>query len=167
MIPLRTLKGALRLDPDSTAEDEHLELLEAAAVAYVEDETGRYYRAPAERTERVEANGQRSLWLTSDPVGDVAVTLDGAAVDAADFEVFGRELRHANYWGRSIAPVVAEVTYTAGYEPQEAPADIRFAVVQLVTHWYENRLPVAFAAAPQEIPMAAAQILRNHRRAVA
>lgn len=158
MISVEDLRLALRLDPDDTDEDPFLEALEAAAVAYVERATGRYFGPPAPRTEYLAASGAQELYLADAPVAvspstDVVVvaTLDGAEVDEADYTIRGRVLRHSSAWGWSGGPGDLVVTYSAGYVAGEEPADIREAVVQLVGHWYENRIPVALGTVAPEI----------------
>lgn len=47
-----------------------------------------------------------------------------------------------------------EIKVRAGYgdDPQDVPAPIRQAILQLVAHWFENREPVVLGDRPLEVP---------------
>jgi uncharacterized phiE125 gp8 family phage protein len=166
MILLGTLKAALKLDPDDTSEDEYLESVEAAAVAYLERATGRYFGRLEERTEYLTGTGAQEVWLAEPPAGDVTVTSDGTAVAADDFTVRGRRLRHASgWWGSPRWSTDLVVTYTAGYPAGLEPADIRHAVTKLASFWFEQRVPVD--GEPDTIPADVQRVIDAHRRLVA
>lgn len=164
MIPLPTLRTELRLGKVTT-DDEIIRRYEAAAVAHVERETGRYFGPPVARTEYFVGIGQREIALLSEPTGAVTVTVNGAAVDATAFEVRGRRLRHTSGWGYHTAfgPADVVVTYTGGYAEGSEPADVREAVLLLVQHWYAART----AGTPAAVPETLAETVRNLTRAIA
>jgi hypothetical protein len=165
MVNLTELKAALKpADPTDTAEDQYLLQCEAAAVAYLERETGRSF-ASATRTEYFEGTGQRELWLAEEPVGTVTVTSDGVAVDAALFTVRGRRLRHGTGWGAAwwAEPADLVATYTGGYQEGAEPADARQVVILLVGAFMENREAVTDAALV-EVPLGARDLIQGLRR---
>ena len=59
-----------------------------------------------------------------------------------------------------------EIAFAAGYGSLESqvPAPLRQAILLLVSHWYENREPVAIGADPAELPLAVAELIAPHRR---
>lgn len=165
MIALPLLKLHIRhaLAEDDTTEDALLEEYEAAAVAFVERYTGRYFGEPVARTEYLVGTGAQEVWLSETPAGAVAVLSNDVAVDAGDFTVRGRRLRHASIWGAPWLPTDLAVTYTAGYAAGEEPADIRVAVMELVGKMYEYRTAVAEAVL-SEVPMGVRETLNAWRR---
>ncbi|MDB4952078.1 MAG: hypothetical protein JWM27_4727 [Gemmatimonadetes bacterium] len=178
MIDLDTLKLALRLDAADTTEDALLTQYEAAAVAFCERVTGRYFGPPAEVTEYLEGTGGRELWLADAPVDGevVTVSVDGTELAAEDFEVRGRRLRLAYasspslglYWcAPNGASVDVAVTYTRGYAPGDEPADARQAVLLLVGHWYETRVPVAIGTVAPDVKLTVNDLLGSLRRMTA
>jgi len=59
------------------------------------------------------------------------------------------------------------VTYVCGYGniPNNIPADIRHAMMLMISHWYENREATApTQMAVMEVPLAARALLNKHRR---
>jgi hypothetical protein len=164
MIDTETLKAHLRLDPDETIEDALLDEYEAAAVAYVERYTGRYFGPPAERVDYLEGTGAREMWLSEEPTGVVVVVSDEVEVEAEDFTVRGRRLRHASAWGLSAYPTDVVATYSAGYAAGEEPADIRVAVMELVGKMYKYRTPIVTDAVSAEIPHGVRDTLNRWRR---
>lgn len=162
MISLAELKEALKLGAD-TSEDGYLGRCEQAAVRYVEAVTGRYFGVPTARTEYFQTYGQPTIWLSETPTGAVTVTADGVAVDAADFSVRGRVLKHDSGWGHASGVEIA-VTYTAGYAAGQEPADIRLAVIQLVGHWMENREGVVVGTITKEMEFGVRDLLSPWRK---
>lgn len=169
MIPLADLRTALK-QPDS-AEDGYIRQLEQAAVAFCERETGRYFGPAATRVEYFEVTGQRSVWLTDTPNGAVTATMDGAAVAAVDYELRGRELRHASAWGSHWYGADLRAEYTAGgvvtpgdSDEWTAPADIRRAVLELTALAFEQRIPVALGTVAPLVPLGVQRTLAHHRR---
>lgn len=58
-----------------------------------------------------------------------------------------------------------EIIYTAGFGAAAAnvPADLRIAVMQIASHWYENRELMTFELSTRDIPFSAGQILKRHK----
>lgn len=58
-----------------------------------------------------------------------------------------------------------EIDFTAGYGEAAAdvPQPIRSAILMMVAHWYENRVPVVIGSTAQEIPMAVKHLLGPYR----
>lgn len=152
MIEVGELRDALRID--GTAEDSYLVELEKAAVAYCEQQTGRYFGTATTRTERLRGTGHDKLWLeekaTTLPTtvteivnpGDTGVTI--TAADDDGYEDWGDTVsvlvrKAGNVWNVGNIYVV---TYALGYTEGNEPSDIRKAVRDLVVYWYEKRVPV-------------------------
>jgi uncharacterized phiE125 gp8 family phage protein len=61
-------------------------------------------------------------------------------------------------------PFAVRITYLAGFENAAAmPAAIKTGVLQLVSHWYENRDAVATAGALSVLPLGAEDLLATAR----
>lgn len=141
MVSVGELKQTLGIT--GAAEDDYLAELEAAAVQFVETQTGRYFGAVREVTEYRTAAGN-SLFLSDEPTGTVTVmrrssaTATAEAVAADQFAVRGRRLVNPAGWGW----YEYEITYDAGYAPGAQPEDIRDAVRDLVALAYRTRAGV-------------------------
>lgn len=181
MIALSLLKTAMRAS-DTTDEDAYLLELEAAAVAHIQNMTGRYYGAAAAVTQQVIGGGHERLWL-AEPAATLPVSVkerSGAGADeititAANSD--GYEFRHgsmalvrkAGVWGQGYE---YEVTYTRGYAQTgngaeasiAAPPEVREAVMILATWWYEQRIPAALGTVAPEVENHLRSILRQKRR---
>jgi uncharacterized phiE125 gp8 family phage protein len=60
-------------------------------------------------------------------------------------------------------PDAIQIEFTAGYsDPSLAPAVLRHAIKMVVSHLYENRLPVAFASC-SEIPYSLSNLIENQK----
>lgn len=151
MIDLRTLKRHLKVDANQTIDNELIVEMLEAAVAYMQNETGRYFGPLAEFTTVLSPRGWSPLWLQGIPVIDddyltfelesrATVSEAWEAVDAADYETDGQQLIPSVFWAPASRTLRA--TYTAGYAEGAEPADVRGAVRQLVTQMYQHRLPV-------------------------
>lgn len=167
MVPLDALKRALNIPQGTTEHDDLLTDMEAAAVEYVQRRTGWYIGPSAEVTMVVEGGGGGVLWLpekvsavsavASQPYegGDqTAITEaadDGWALRLPPGETHGMRLvrKGGHGWTRGLEYVVtgtmgyAETQVDPGPNDVAAPADDRADVTALVSHWFENRLPVA------------------------
>jgi hypothetical protein len=126
--------------------------LEAAAVAWLQGQTNRYFGATAAQTVILEGNGTQDLYLP-EPITAVSSVLSQSfpggtqtAITAGGddgFEIRDMHLaRKGGYrWSRRTEYVV---TYTRGYTQSDAgppaniaaPDDIRHAVKQIVSFWY-------------------------------
>jgi hypothetical protein len=149
------------IDPDELrdyvgaeeADEATLTAIEQAAVAFVQNYTGRYFGPPELVEEYVTGRGGRRLYLrdhvTYDPSypDDPAVVLvdertipgDGPTAFTQDtdfvYRALGREnvlIRFGTTWGQWTEPYEYAVTYWRGYPPGDEPADIRQLVKDMV-----------------------------------
>lgn len=150
MISVASLKKHLRIE-HITTDDAYLADLEAAAVAFVERETGRYFGSVGARTEYVTGLGTDTMWLRESPIlstpivaGDMTVLERAdpgdpgtAIVVATDFVVRGSRLvRIDDVWTRGYE---YQVTYNAGNAAGAVGEEIQNAVRSLVALWYTHR----------------------------
>ena len=150
----------------SEAEDDLIGQLVTAARAQLEEMTG-YALAP--QTRRLVLDdfpAGRTLRLPRPPLRAVSgVTyLDEAGVehtvDDADYEVRADGTPGAIYaplgWpdGVSLGPNSVAVTFTCGFGDggEALPAQLRVALQQLVTHWYDNRTPIVIGTTASQVP---------------
>lgn len=104
-----------------------------------------------------------------DDVDDVAQTINAADYSLLTDDLGGFVRFKDAYAFPSIhdeRPAV-RVTYTAGYADAEAvPAALRYAILMLVAHWYENRESVVVGPSMTvaELPMAVNALLAPFRR---
>lgn len=155
------------------ADEALIEEFELAAVAIMQNETGRYFGPFAEITEVLSGNGWAPIWLQADPVidedydpfelelrsypnGDWSFLTSGT-----DFEVDGGRIYPLVYWTPGRRTLRA--TYWAGYEPGEEPADVRQAVRELVARMFEHRKPFVVGTTVAELPFSVQQTIRAHR----
>lgn len=169
MIPLSDLCVALKQPPAS--EYGFILDLRAAAVAHIQKLTDRYFGAAGSYTEIIPGPGLPRMWLR-EPAASLPTTLleragpgeDDVTVTASATD--GYVLRHNGLalirkgglcW---LDGYEYEVTYTRGYavtdsgEDEEsiaAPDDVRKAVYDLVTWWFENRIPAALGTVAPEV----------------
>lgn len=167
MIRLSELKDHLKIDADQTAEDPLLVDMEAAAVAYMENETGRYFGPVATFVEILSPRGYLPLWLeaipiTTDDYPDFllerrsAISGEWGEVDDSEYEVEGQRLFPATSW--TPAQRTLRASYTAGYAENAEPADVRGAVRQLTTRMYQMRLPTV-----TEVDDSVREVVRSHK----
>ena len=148
MIPAADLAEYLGLEDPSARDLDRLEKLEAAAVAFVQTWTGRYFGPPVEHSEVLIGAGSGRIWLSHAPVavGDgPLVILEERAYPGADphplvidedfgVVVSGGEAELVRYspalnWSRGYGYTAR---YHRGYPEGEEPADIRQLVTDLV-----------------------------------
>lgn len=178
MISSDLLKLALK--PATNAEMEYILALEAAAVAYIERQTGRYYGPERAHTEVVTGTGGTRLFLEGPVLSDVYDVAQITSVNEALYpgseqtEIVGNEddgfvvrtdVLYRKGGGIWLRGYEYEVVYQQGYAEGQEPADIRQAVVQLVTHWFTIRLPVALGTVAPEVPHNVSAIIAANRRA--
>ena len=162
MIPLRDLREYLRIDTHDS--DALLEDLERAAVAHVERVTGLFLGPPQARTETITGTGNRYLILRQVPQPGTAVTVtDQYERTITDFRIIGRTLFRDMGWGSYGWPVFFTVTYTVGVARHQEPRDAWQAVLLLVAHWYENRVPAVTGAIAGEVPLTVNALLGSMR----
>jgi len=161
MIPLDELKVALRA-PSDTVQDDYITALEVAAVAYVERATGNVYGEGVDTVVHVIGLGTAHLWLST-PFATPTVlerAYPGATETTAitDFSVRdGYLLRSGGaVW---ISGYEYEVTGDSGYAEGSEPAIARQAVMQTVTHWFENRMPVVVGMPVADVPLSVKELL--------
>lgn len=149
MISLDDLKAHLgtdqvKLDPDR---DTVLPALEAAAVDFVERETGRHFSASATFTDYLDGSGTRDIWLREAPSNITSVherceigddweeIVEG---DADGFELRGRQLLRKGgcTWERGYE---YRAIYDFGYTGGQEPKDIRQLVTDLVALRWRQR----------------------------
>jgi hypothetical protein len=152
-----------------------LRQLEEAAVAAIQELTGRYYGVTSAITEVIRFRGF-PLSLANDPIGGVITTLeqwDGSAwstVDAASYSVWGSFIFAEGNWN-PLSLTRFRATYQAGYtvnpldaDVWPAPADIQQAVKLLVGHWFENRESVVVGTSGFEVPQSVQMLVSSHTR---
>jgi uncharacterized phiE125 gp8 family phage protein len=162
--------------PATDADLPTLRRLEKAAVAHVQQVTGRYYGAENEITETIPRYGP-VIHLADTPLNDSLVleSWDGSAwvtVETDDFTLTDKtvEFVSPSGWNRITGPSRYRATYDAGYavaddpEATEAPEDVKQAVLMLVTHWYENREAVVVGTSNDALSMAVTSLLSPHTR---
>jgi hypothetical protein len=186
MISVADLRTALKLEPleDAYAEEEeaaYLEDLEAAAVAFVERYTGRYYGTEEEEAEFVVGGSASGTLYLPERMSAVATVSSRSYLGGAETEI-GEEdadgwllkvpngathgfqlLRRGGQWWDSALEYV--VTGTIGYAAGSEPPDIRKAVIKIVGRWNEQRVQLGDAPSA-EIPADVKEILNLHRRLV-
>lgn len=164
--------------PSTDDEIDTLRRLERAAVAYVQNRTGRYFGAVGVITETLQWRGW-PMQLSNVPDLAEAFTFeswDGSAFTAVDSTTFHTDgafvyLERGNTsWAPLSMPTRYRVTYTAGYTEQgadewDAPEDVKQAVILLVGHWFENREAAGVGAySTRELPLAVSSLIDGHVR---
>lgn len=161
------------------SEIENLRRLEKAAIAFIENRTGRYLGPEAEVVEIVRWRGW-PLALANEPIDGTITSLEswnGSAFtteSSTSYYVFGSFIfGESNAYTSLTAPSRFRVTYNAGFtqlddpDSTDAPEDIKQAVLLLVGHWYENREAVVVGdSATDELPMAVSALIDPHSRVV-
>lgn len=177
MIAIELLEAAIK--PANDAETAYIEELELAAVAYIERQAGRYYGPVRDRTEVVIGGGRGALFLEGPVAPDVydngvITSVNEAAYPGADLTEIvqdaddGFVLRDDALYriggGAWLRGYEYEIAYEQGYYAGEEPADIRQAVMQLVTLWFSVRLPVALGTVAPEVPHGVQAVIDANRR---
>lgn len=171
MISLPLLKAHLKVNEDETADDALIVEMEEAAVAFMENETGKYFGELSEITEVLSANGWAPIWLRATPLADsddTPVLLESrtypngswAEVAATDYEIDGQRLYPLAYWIPGSRTL--RLTYWAGSDVGGEPADVRQAVRELVTRMYEKRMPYVDSSVV-DLVAGVREVIRAHR----
>lgn len=156
---------------------ETLRRLEKAAIAYIQNRTGRYFGVEAEIEEVVRWRGW-PLSLANEPIDGEITSLeswDGSAytaMDSTSYYVFGSHIfgEGTTSWTPLTAPNRFRVTYQAGYAQLEdenewdAPEDVKQAVLLLVGHWFENREAVVVDGKGDQMDLTIDALLGAHTR---
>lgn len=159
-----------------------LRVLEEAAIAAAQKETGHYYGVTATLTEIIRFRGW-PLQLKNDPIGGVITSLeqwDGSAwgvVATSDYYVDGSFIwpEGSFAWPNSFrlpsGSLRFRAIYQGGYtvDPLDADvwsvdADVRQAILLTVGNWFENRESVVVGTSAAELPQSAKDLLNNNRR---
>jgi hypothetical protein len=174
VIPLQDLKLHLKVDADVTADDTLIVAMEEAAVAYLQNETGRYFGESGEITEILSANGWASIWLQAAPITDdedyfpfllerrSTPSGDWEVVDSTDYEVDGYRLYPLSYWTPARRTLRATY-YSSAYAEGAEPPDVQQAVRELVTRMYKYRLPFVEGSVLADLPGSVADVIRAHK----
>lgn len=171
MNSLADLKLHLKVDPDITADDSLILQMQEAAVAYLQDQTGRYFGELGEITEVVSTNGWGPVVLQVAPEADsiyTPVTVERRAlmsgdwetVDSADYEIDGNRLYPRVWWEPGAR--LLRITYTGGYAEGAEPADVQQAVRELVAKMYRYRSPTVEGSI-EELPFGVRDVILAHR----
>lgn len=145
MIAMEDLQEYLGVQDCTSSEEWMLELLEEAAVAFVEGETGQYFGPVISFTQVVDGSGQEVLWLDYLPTTFTSISYRTAAdlsawtaYDSTDYEQDGRKLfRLGAVWPRGRRNL--RVIYDAGYAAGEEPSEVRQAVLSLVSAAWKRK----------------------------
>lgn len=178
-LPISVAEVRAQARIDSTAEDNHLALLIAAAVAHV-DATGVLGRGiitqtwaqwvpPSPGTVRLSLGGVSQLTA----VHYIAAS-DGALTEAtlADYELIGSPAaprvrpKTGHAWPAAAdRPDAIRLSFVTGYgdDPEDVPTSVRLALMMLVAHWYETREPVTGQGAPVSIPIMFDALIEGQR----
>lgn len=148
MIDLADIKAWLGIQSGDTDQDDALTALEADMVAFVEEQTGRYFGATASKVRVYDGNGLPRLWLRNTPNSITTVEVRGVeglglgsswtTVDPGNYDIDGRGLL-ALYGEWPLGRSNVRVTASEGYASGEEPKDIRRAVMELVESEFHNR----------------------------
>lgn len=173
------LSLALRID--GTTDNAYLTAIIRAARQYFEGVTGLALINQTWRAAWDHLPQGRELELTRGPLASVASVkvLDDASaestVPAGQYALggvgypraFGRvRLRSGYDWPTAgDVPDAVRVEFVAGFGAAAAnvPADIRLALLHLVAHWYENRLPLNIGNIVNELPHSLQALIESHR----
>ena len=75
-------------------------------------------------------------------------------------------LRSGSVWPVATRGVNGiEIVYTAGFGPaaNNVPADLRIAISQIASHWYENRELMTFEVSARDVPQSAERIIKARK----
>lgn len=173
-VTLGEARAFLRLD--DTSEDGLLAALITAARAVLEGETRRAFVTQSWRL-LIDRFPEGAIVMPLAPVAEVtAIRLvarngESETVDPALYDLeLGAEPPRIHPAARGTWPAPKKraggiaVDFTAGYGgPAAVPQALKHAVLLLVAHWFETRLPVAFEGA-NEIPFTVGALIAPYRR---
>lgn len=179
MISLRDLKKQCEVEETEHAHDVYLVDLGDRALAHVNRKTRRNFGPIAQVTETLQGTGGSRLWLTEAAIepdattealpisvieragpGDEETTITAAGDDGYVLRNNGLALvRKGGCWS-SLCEY--EVTYWRG--AVSLPADVEQAVLFLVAHWFELRIPVALGTVAPSVDNTLNEILATRVR---
>jgi len=149
------VEGAVLVDRIGAAPEDEAVLveLEAAAVKFVETQTGRYFGPQKSVTAVLRGNGSARLWLPETPASAVASVVEREYAGATGTTILNTS--EDGFVQRTIGTETVlvrkgaggvwrfgyeyEVTLTVGYVAGSEPADIYEAVIGLVNAWHAVR----------------------------
>lgn len=175
-ITLADVRAHLRADPNDTSEDDYINSLMAAAVAFV-DGDGMLGRAMITQT-WAEYVSQSPGWVRLGMGPFIALVSvqyydDAGALQTAtlgDFEtrlqddfVICKPKENREWPTADVRADAIKITYTAGFgAAADVPAGIKHALMLIVAHWYQNR-EAATEAGMHNLPMAVDALIGNER----
>lgn len=137
------VKPWLEIAPAVISSDDVLQLCMESAIEFFESYTNRVLEEQ-DLTEQYNGNGTHVMGLRQFPVSQVlGVSIDAAwlfptSEDSASYildnDVF---LVRKEVWPQGIRNI--QVTYTAGYTPDDAPVDLKLASLQMIEFLYKGR----------------------------
>lgn len=175
MIDATAAKLQLRIEPDDTSLDDHIDDLIAAATAKIENDLG--YPVMRQTLEtHLQAFPCGKIWLGGGQAPSVASityldtagtrqTLDGAAW-ALDAISRPATVQPITIWPRTVdrRPGVVIITWSAGWVGNgDVPDDLAHAAKLLISHWDQNREAVALGIISTEIQQGYEALISPHR----
>lgn len=166
-VSLEEAKRHLRIEPEATLEDGLISGLIAAATGHLDGWTGILGRCLVEQEWRQDFDGfSQCLPLPLGPVMSItSVTWRNAAGQISTVASTAHSLRtdaggrsHCRFRDDFSFPVdlyqvaAVSVSYRAGWELADVPAEIKQAILLLVGAWYENREETAIGVSVASLP---------------
>lgn len=176
--PVTLAETKLFLRVDHNDEDTLIATLIAAARLHVEAATGQVLISQKWRYIRDDWPRGGVLDLPISPLRsiDEVVVFDAdgnpETLAATDYvaDIAGRPTRIAfragfrpPHPGQPINGIEINLTGGYGADPDDVPAPIRAAMLQLIAHWFDRRAPVAFGAEVADVPAGIASLLGQYR----
>lgn len=171
-VPLETLKSQVRVD--GTDEDALLEIYLSAAIAHVENRTGRAIAATA-WYQSFDEFPAAAFIVPFGPVLSDSVTLEYVDANGSPQTIEHSELLiDANSIEARVAYApggwpstdgsIANVVLSWVSQPEACPPELIVAVLMLAGHWYNQRESVVVGTIVAEVPMAATALIESQRR---
>lgn len=168
-LTLDLLKEWLRYEADDSATDATLSVTLAAAVRWVEGQTGVLF-TQREVTQPIYGLCGRVPLFYGPREGDVVLSYVDSAGAPATLEVTGflgnEMIAPATGWPAAAAPIVA--TYLAGHDdPEDVPEDLLIAALLLAGNWDANREAVVTGTIATALPMGVEELVMPYRTLLA
>lgn len=171
-VSLELMKQHLRLPADDTSEDTVLDSYIAAARKWVENYTGHVLVQREFRDQVDRFDSHFDIWRR--PVVSVD-GIDYTDTDGATQTYSGTPVVRLDRYPVRIHPELngswpalgangdVVITYTAGYDAEAEPEELKQAIMLLAAHWFANREAVNFNATAAEMPFAVTALCDQHR----
>jgi uncharacterized phiE125 gp8 family phage protein len=173
--PVSLVEAKAFLKVDDAAEDGLITTLIGAARLHVEGVTGKALLAQSWRIVLDDWPDTGVVKLQVSPliaITGISATDDNGGTHEIALDQFRSEL------DRLIVPRVVvgmpllqerqgiEIDYVAGFgtEPEEVPADLRYAMLGLIAHWHEHRDAVIVAGSGAVVPSGFDRLVAGHKR---